>query len=135
MKIEKKYYSISEVSKLLGIKEHVIRHWDSIDLKTKKLRIEGLSIRTKGGTRFFNKSHIKKLNLINNLLKENGKRNYTLDLASKFLNAKNNNQNFLYGNDIENKKQISNLDSAKIQLNYSKIREITNSLKKLIINK
>ena len=31
---EKQYKNISEVSKLLSIKEHVIRHWDSIDPKT-----------------------------------------------------------------------------------------------------
>ena len=46
----KQYYNISEVSKILNLKEHVIRHWDSVDPKTNKLRIEGLSIRTKGGT-------------------------------------------------------------------------------------
>tara|TARA_B100000965_G_C19482982_1_gene709462 strand:+ start:764 stop:997 length:234 start_codon:yes stop_codon:yes gene_type:complete len=70
---EKKYYSIREVSQMLDIKEHVIRHWDSIDPKTNKLRIEDLSIRTKGGTRFFNKSHIKRISNLKNILKENGK--------------------------------------------------------------
>ena len=57
----KQYYNISEVSKILNLKEHVIRHWDSVNPKTNKLRIEGLSIRTKGGTRDFNQTHIKKL--------------------------------------------------------------------------
>jgi len=36
----KRYLSIKEVSKLLDIKEHVIRYWDSIDPSTNKLRIE-----------------------------------------------------------------------------------------------
>ena len=35
--INKQYYNIKEVSKLLNLKEHVIRHWDSVDPKTKKL--------------------------------------------------------------------------------------------------
>ena len=35
---EKKYYSIREVSQMLDIKEHVIRHWDSIDPKTNKIK-------------------------------------------------------------------------------------------------
>ena len=100
MKSEKKYYSIREVSKLLNIKEHVIRHWDSIDPKTNKLRIDNLSIRTKGGTRFFNKSHIKKLSTLQNLLKENGKRNYSLDLASKIISQ---DKNFKIKNDNYNK--------------------------------
>ena len=64
MKSEKKYYSIREVSQMLDIKPHVIRHWDSIDPKTNKIRIENLSIRTNGGTRYFNKSHIKKISQI-----------------------------------------------------------------------
>ena len=36
----KKYLNIREVSKLLDIKEHVIRYWDSVDPKTNKLRVE-----------------------------------------------------------------------------------------------
>ena len=76
MKSNKKYYSITEVSKMLKIKEHVIRHWDSIDPKTKRLRIDGLSMRTKGGTRYFNKNHINKLSNIKNILFEEGRHNY-----------------------------------------------------------
>ena len=34
--MNKKYLNINEVSKLLDIKEHVIRYWDSIDPKTNK---------------------------------------------------------------------------------------------------
>ena len=123
---DKKYYSIREVSKMLDIKEHVIRHWDSIDPKTKKFRIEDLSIRTKGGTRFFNKSHIKRISKIKNILKENGKRNYTLDLASKFI-SQNKNKN----NDI-NKNAYLKSDSADYVDKYKKVRKITKNLKNLI---
>ena len=41
--INKKYLNISEVSKMLQIEEHKIRYWDSIDPKTNKYRIEGIS--------------------------------------------------------------------------------------------
>ena len=84
----KQYYNISEVSKILNLKEHVIRHWDSVDPKTNKLRIEGLSIRTKGGTRYFNQTHIKKLSNIKNILFEEGRHNYSLDLVNKIISSK-----------------------------------------------
>ena len=123
---DKKYYSIREVSEMLDIKEHVIRHWDSIDPKTKKFRIEDLSIRTNGGTRFFNKSHIKRISKLKNILKENGKRNYTLDLASKFI-SQNKNKN----NDI-NKNAYLKSDSADFVDKYKKVSKITKNLKNLI---
>ena len=84
----KQYYNISEVSKILNLKEHVIRHWDSVDPKTNKLSIEGLSIRTKGGTRYFNQTHIKKLSNIKNILFEEGRHNYSLDLVNKIISSK-----------------------------------------------
>jgi len=128
MKSEKKYYSIREVSQMLNIKPHVIRHWDSIDPKTKKIRIENLSIRTNGGTRYFNKSHITKLINLQNILKENGKRNYSLNLASKII---------LQNKHIE--KKFTNFD-LKSKISDSKITEeirpkiilITNKLRNLL---
>ena len=131
MRIEKKYYSISEVSKLLGIKEHVIRHWDSVDPKTNKIRIENLSIRTKGGTRFFNKYHIKKISNLNDLLKDNGKRNYSLELASKILFLKSDKKNL--NTPIKNYTEISDnlLSSEKL----NKLSLIRNNLESLINNK
>ena len=88
--IEKQYINIKEVSKLLNIKEHVIRYWDSIDSKTEKIRIQGLSTRNRGGTRYFNRDNINKLEQLKNLLFENGKHNYSLDLANKILSSKKN---------------------------------------------
>ena len=63
----KKYLSISEVSKIVGIKEHVIRYWDSIDPNTNKFRIEGISTK-RSGTRYFNKQNITKLNRLKQVL-------------------------------------------------------------------
>ena len=87
---QKQYKNIKEVSKLLNIKEHVIRYWDSIDPKTEKIRIQGLSTRNRGGTRYFNRDNINKLEQLKNLLFENGKHNYSLDLANKILSSKKN---------------------------------------------
>ena len=88
--IEKQYKNIKEVSKLLNIKEHVIRYWDSIDPKKDKIRIHGLSTRSRGGIRYFNKDNINKLDQLKAVLFENGKHNYSLDLANKILSSKKN---------------------------------------------
>ena len=84
----KNYISIKEVSKLLNIKEHVIRHWDSVDPKTNKIRIPGISTRSKSGIRYFNNDNIKKLNQVKNILFDNGKHVYSLDLANKIIKSK-----------------------------------------------
>ena len=127
MKLNKKYYSISEVSNMLDIKEHVIRHWDSTNPKTNKIRIENLSIRTNGGTRFFNKSHINKLIRLKNILKVNGKRNYSLDLASKIIHQNKIKDITKFNEDLDNKSD-SNEKFSKLD----KIRIISNNLKKLL---
>ena len=124
----KQYYNISEVSKILNLKEHVIRHWDSVDPKTNKLRIEGLSIRTKGGTRYFNQTHIKKLSNIKNILFEEGKHNYSLDLVNKIMSSKK-----LYKNntgEVDLAFKDKNLPTEiKTQV---KLKKIINNLKSLI---
>jgi Predicted transcriptional regulators len=107
----KQYYNIKEVSKLLNLKEHVIRHWDSIDPKTKKLRVQGLSTRSKGGTRYFNKENIKKLNNLKNVLFENGQHNYSLQLADKIISKKRKNN--------------------KISINQPKFNELSNIINNL----
>ena len=86
--INKKYLNISEVSKLLQIEEHKIRYWDSVDPKTNKHRIEGISTKSKGGTRYFNKENIKKLQKLKKILYEGDNQNYSIKLAEKILNSK-----------------------------------------------
>jgi len=87
--ISKKYLNISEVSKLLQIEEHKIRYWDSIDPKTNKYRIDGISTKSKGGTRYFNKDNIKKLQKLKNILYDGKNHNYSIKLADKILNSNN----------------------------------------------
>jgi len=123
----KQYYNISEVSKILNLKEHVIRHWDSVDPKTNKLRIEGLSIRTKGGTRYFNQTHIKKLSNIKNILFEEGKHNYSLDLVNKIISSKKLEKQFTNESAIS-----SNQDDVKVNYDYKKLIKILDKLRNLI---
>ena len=124
----KQYYNIREVSKILNLKEHVIRHWDSLDPKTNKLRIEGLSIRTKGGTRYFNQSHIKKLSNIKNILFEEGKHNYSLDLVNKIISSKKLNSYTRNEGDFE----LKNKNFPNDFKNQVKLKKIINNLKSLI---
>ena len=76
---EKKYKTIKEVSELLNINSHVIRYWDS--------KFDGLSTRLHANKqRFFNDKNIIKLKGLKDTLYQDGKHNYSLDLASKILN-------------------------------------------------
>mgnify|MGYP001226066215 CR=1 FL=1 len=87
--INKKYLNISEVSKVVQIEEHTIRYWDSIDPKTNKLRIDGISTKSKGGTRYFNKENIKKLQKLKSILYDGNKHNHSIKLADKILSSNN----------------------------------------------
>ena len=85
--INKKYLNISEVSKMLQIEDHKIRYWDSIDPKTNKYRVEGISTKSKGGTRYFNKENIKKLQKLKNILYDGDSQNYSIKLAEQILTS------------------------------------------------
>ena len=122
----KQYYNISEVSKILNLKEHVIRHWDSVDPKTNKLRIQGLSIRTKGGTRYFNQTHIKKLSNIKNILFEEGRHNYSLDLVNKIISSKKLEKQF--HDNVTTSSPNQDTDKSN---NSQKLIKILNKLRKL----
>ena len=122
--INKKYLNISEVSKLLQIEEHKIRYWDSIDPKTNKYRIEGISIKSKGGTRYFNKENIKKLQKLKRILYEGGKQNHSVNLADKILNS-----NIKLDNPNE---QI--VSDARHSDNAKNIEQILNKMRLLLKN-
>tara|TARA_Y100000766_G_C18459466_1_gene389868 strand:- start:181 stop:552 length:372 start_codon:yes stop_codon:yes gene_type:complete len=119
----KRYYNINEVSKLLGIREHVIRYWDSIDPKTNKLRFEGISTKTKGGTRYFSNENIIKLKKLKNLLYDNGSQNYSLKLANKLLTINKTNQN--YSKNTNYNRNHNTTEKTK------KIKEILSNLRSL----
>ena len=122
--INKKYLNISEVSKLLKIEEHKIRYWDSVDPKTNKYRIEGISTKSKGGTRYFNMENIKKLQKLKKILYEGDSQNYSIKLAEKILNS--------------NIKQSIEEDKTKINSqglnNVEKFEQILNKMRLLLKN-
>ena len=127
--IEKQYKNIKEVSRLLDIKEHIIRYWDSIDPKTNKIRFHGLSTRRiKGGTSYFNMENIERLEALKNLIYENGKHNNSLALASKILSSKN--KQTLKSIEYNIKPVIKN--SENLDTDIKKLNKILLNLKELI---
>ena len=112
--MNKQYKSITEVSELLKINKHVIRYWDS--------KFEGISTRLSDKKRrFFNENNIKKLIELKNVLYQNGKHNYSLDLANKIIS----------------KKSFSNISPSvnkenPINLNIKELEEVLVNLKKLL---
>ena len=112
--INKKYLNISEVSKMLQIEEHTIRYWDSIDPKTNKYRIDGISTKSKGGTRYFNRENIKKLEKLKNILYDGKNHNYSIKIADKILSSNTkvdskNDQNNSYFRYSDNDKKIEQI--------------------------
>ena len=118
MILKKTYYSISEVSKLLNIKEHTIRFWDS--------KLPDLSKRDqKGKSRFFNHKQIEKISKINEILKNND----SLNLAYQIISGKSKNQQSPSNQDNLNK----TLDSLNNIKKIDKLKAISKRLKNLII--
>ena len=111
---DKTYKNITEVSQLLKINKHVIRYWDS--------KFEGISTRLKDNKRrFFSIENINKLKELKNILYENGKHNYSLDLAKKIVTKKKP----LPKNNL-NEEKDNKTD------NINKLHDISDNLKKLI---
>ncbi len=119
----KKYINIREASLLVGIKEHIIRYWDSIDPKTNRLRIPGISVKSKGGTRYFNNENIAKLKKIKSVLYENGSHNYSLSLANKITSKKNRSISF---------EKMDNHDNNLSSENVQKIAKILTNMRNLL---
>ena len=108
---DKQYKSITEVSELLKINKHVIRYWDS--------KFEGISTRlTSNKRRFFSNENINKLQELKNLLYQDGRHNYSLDLAKKIINKKS------------FRKQNTFIHPKEFEIN--ELKEILSGLKKLL---
>ena len=120
----KKYLNISEVSKITGLKEHVIRYWDSVNPKTNQLRIPGISTKSKKGTRYFNKENLRKIENLKKLIYENGDYNHSLRLADKLISNKSSN-NF-------NTKEIGNLKNPIKLENLKKFDQILKKMRILL---
>ena len=111
---EKKYKSIKEISEQLKINKHVIRYWDT--------KFEGISTRLSNSKRrFFNEENIKKLIELKNILYQNGRHNYSFDLAKKIVSDKSKK------NEISITSKI-----GKAKFSIVKLQEISNNLKELL---
>ena len=110
----RKYKSISEVSKLLKINKHVIRYWDT--------KFDGVSTRLSDNKRrFFSDDNVKKLQDLKNILYQNGRHNYSFDLAKKIVTDKS------------KRNEISISDKREeTKINIVKLQEISNNLKELL---
>ena len=117
----KKYLNISEAAKITGLREHVIRYWDSKDKKTNKLRVEGISRKSSRGTRYFNKENIKTPKIKN--LIYNGNYNPSLKLANQLLQSKKINNSFGNYDKIETKFE-NDQKNEKIDQILKKMREL-----------
>ena len=117
----KKYLNIREVSEILGIREHTIRYWDSINPKTKKLRVEGISTKSKGGTRYFNRENINKLQRLRDLIYENGVANPSVDIADKYLSKSK-----------KSNKNTENQSNDYVGKNIKKIDQILKNMRNLL---
>ena len=111
---DKKYKSIAEVSELLKINKHVIRYWDA--------KFDGISTRLSDSKRrFFNMENIKKLQELKNILYQNGRHNYSFDLAKKIVSDKT------------KKNEVSVVNKiGDTKFNIVKLQEISNNLKELL---
>ena len=109
---------------MLQIEEHKIRYWDSLDPKTRKYRVEGISTKSKGGTRYFNKENIKKLQKLKNILYDGNKHNYSIKLADKILTS---------NNKIPIKENQNIFDNQHLY-NVEKIEQILNKMRILLKN-
>ena len=125
LKLEKKYISIDEASKILNLNKHVIRYWDS--------KFDGISTRLENKKqRFFNIENINKINDIKNVIYKDGKHIYSLDIAEKILKFKKNDEILINkNNNIDFEKLSSN--NRNYHINIRALKEIRENLKKLII--
>ena len=110
---DKQYKNITEVSNLLKINKHVIRYWDS--------KFDGISVRLSDNKRrLFNQENINKIKKLQEVLYQNGKQNYSLELANKIINRK--------------KPESVNTENDTLDGNYNIkfLQEISHNLKKLL---
>tara|TARA_B100000686_G_C16294223_1_gene715179 strand:- start:190 stop:534 length:345 start_codon:yes stop_codon:yes gene_type:complete len=112
---QKNYKSISEVSELLNLEQHVIRYWDS--------KFKGVSTRfNKRKRRFFSPVNINKLKTLKNLLHTDGKSHHSIETVKKILeDYKINTNKDSPSKDLKDNKKITKL--MKVSSNLKKLIE------------
>ncbi|MBO8131158.1 MAG: MerR family transcriptional regulator [Candidatus Marinimicrobia bacterium] len=106
--IKKLYYSIGEVSKITGLKPHVLRYWES--------EFSQLSpAKNRAGNRIYREKDIELIHLIKNLLYE---KKFTIEGAKKYLK------------EMKRNVSISSVDVSKEEsLSKKRILEVLQKIK------
>ncbi len=104
--LKKLYYSISEVSKIVGLEQYTLRYWEREfeQLKPSKNRSEN---------RIYTNKDIKLIMKIKNLLRDE---KYTIEGAKKILEKSTNNNTTKISKSNTNKKNITSEKSLKNDL-------------------
>ncbi|BDQ01904.1 MAG: MerR family transcriptional regulator [Ignavibacterium sp.] len=100
LSIKKLYYSISEVSKLTGIEQYILRYWET---EFEQLRPQ----KNRAGNRIYTNKDIQLILYIKNLLRE---RKYTIEGAKKIL------ENYSAEKLTEEQTQTSEPETAKAKV-------------------
>jgi len=114
--LKKLYYSISEVSKLTGLEQYILRYWETEFEKLKPGK-------NRAGNRIYTNKDIKLILQIKQLLREE---KYTIEGAKKILEGSNyENDNIM---DEEKLSQIKEIDLPKPVSLKKDLEEIRNFL-------
>jgi DNA-binding transcriptional MerR regulator len=124
LSIKKLYYSISEVSKITGLEQYVLRYWENEfeQLKPQKNR---------AGNRIYTNKDIQLILFLKKLLREE---KYTIDGAKKVLQNYNPNEEF----NIENltKEEVSSDKKEEIEtkpkIDNQTLLKVLNDIKELL---
>lgn len=127
--IKKLYYSISEVSKITGLEQYVLRYWEN---EFEQLRPQ----KNRAGNRIYTNKDIQLILLLKKLLREE---KYTIDGAKKVLQNYNPNEEFNLDLPIKDatseQKCVDNTNKTKIdnQELLKDLREIKELLEDIYI--
>ena len=123
--MEKVYYTISEVCKMLRLKPHTIRYWETEIPQLKKNTKKGYS-------RKYTKTDIEFLEYIKELIV---KRKFSLEGAAKEIKNKNKDIEFSPPEEIENTIFIDPIESIPVNLDREYLKKALKEIKELILKR
>ena len=123
--MEKVYYTIAEVCKMLKLKPHTIRYWETEIPQLKKNTKKGYS-------RKYTKKDIEFLEYIKELIV---KRKFSLEGAANEIKRKNKDIEFTEPEDIENTITIDPLEPINPKLDIEYLKKELKEIKELILKR
>ncbi len=113
-KLNRIYYSISEVSKLTGIEPYVLRYWETEFEQLKPAK-------NKAGNRIYTNRDIKIIMMIKRLLREEG---YTIEGAKKVLKSYNPDEDPTEISIEDGKVKLSKISDPELRQDLIEIKKI-----------